>query len=452
MVWKNQNNGENNLVAKIVFSAISVEILAITYLTNAGVIELLGNSIKEVDVNKQIEFARQCALEILKPSKKDLEHGLEVHKNSLVFDSYGFSPSSAFDGDQLLKAINEGATPNELTDLREEMTMTRHIFSKELYAEYVEAWEASGVTCVFQNAGVERQDPLEIIKRFARFTYAGDMLRHVLNRVVLPDDVERTKKEGKHCNYLMSNGIPLPQLWNNTVDEVGLIRIFFQLGCRMMHMTYNRRNMIGDGCAEPDNAGLSEFGHAVVKEMNRVGMICDVAHTGWKTCVDVVKASTKPVVSSHSACCALKQHMRGKPDEVIRAIVDSGGYNGICCVPDFLGGSADINALLDHIDYMVKTFGADCVTIGTDHGYSSMQSAAEWKKVEGVWRGYRAGWESLWPEGSLRYDWDEKARQSFAWTNWPLFTVGLVQRGHSDEAIRKIIGGNVMRVIKQVLS
>jgi membrane dipeptidase len=156
------------------------------------------------------------------------------------------------------------------------------------------------------------------------------------------------------------------------------------------------------------------------------------------------------VVSSHSACNALNQHIRAKSDEVIKAIADSGGYNGICCLPAFLGGKGDINALLDHIDYMVKKFGADHVAIGTDCGASSSDCVSEYSKYEAVARKRRPGWESFWP-GKTDTDgnkFSKKHTDSLSWMNWPLFTVGLVQRGHSDDDIRKIIGGNVMRVIR----
>jgi len=401
-------------------------------------------------MNSKIKYARECALAILTPSKKDLEHGLELHKNSIVFDSYGFSPNSPVDGDAVRKALEANASRNEIKDLTEEMIMTRHIFDKELRKEYLDAWEASGVTCVFQNAGEESNDPMQIIKRFARFTYVSDMLTDALNRAVSPQDVERTKKELKRCLYFTANGVPLAQQYTNPVEKLGYIRLFYQLGCRMMHMTYNRRNLIGDGCAETTNAGLSDFGKLVVKEMNRVGVICDLAHTGWQTCIDVAKTSSVPVVSSHSACNAIKPHFRAKPDDVIEAIVETGGYNGICCIPSFLGGKGNINALLDHIDYMVENFGADYVAIGSDCGYSSIKAEAEYKKFESIAMASRPGWDHLWPENSFCYDFDEKHTTSLSWTNWPLFTVGLVQRGHSDDDIRKIIGGNVMRVLNAV--
>ena len=79
--------------------------------------------------------------------------------------------------------------------------------------------------------------------------------------------------------------MPLPGEQATVEQELRFISQFFELGCRMMHLTYNRRNPIGDGCAEPANAGLSDFGRAVIAEMNKVGVIADVAHSGWQTCL-----------------------------------------------------------------------------------------------------------------------------------------------------------------------
>jgi membrane dipeptidase len=235
-------------------------------------------------------------------------------------------------------------------------------------------------------------------------------------------------------------------------EELRYIRVFFQLGIRMMHLTYNRRNMIGDGCAEPANAGLSDFGRAVIAEMNRVGVIADCAHSGWQTSLEAARASSMPMVCSHSGCANVNAHHRCKPDEVIRAICDTGGYIGICCIPAFLGGSGDINAFLNHIDHVVKVFGADHVTIGTDTAYSSRTPASQ---QGGVPRHKaRPRWENFWQPNDPLFDrtWHEpQMQESLAWTNWPLFTVGMVQRGYNDEDIRKILGGNVLRVAKAVL-
>jgi membrane dipeptidase len=402
--------------------------------------------------NEVIQEARGVALDILKPSKRELEHGLALHADSLVFDNYGFAPRAAVDGDAIRQAVEAGASAIELKDMREEMSMTRYATDPAEKAEFQQAWEASGVTCIFQNAGEEGQDPMRLIKRLARFTYGTDMMRDFMPKAVTPDDIVAAKKQNRHCLYFSGNGVPLRQHWVSVEDELRYVRVFFQLGIRMMHLTYQRRNMIGDGSGETSDGGLSDFGRAAVAEMNRIGLIVDIAHSGWKTSLDAAKASAKPMVASHTTCTALNNHIRSKPDEVIRAIVDTGGLVGICCIPSFLGGTCDISALLDHVEHVARTFGPDHVAIGTDVAYSSRNAAAENRKIPSRSRG-RPEFRSLWPEDALTPPpgAHPKARQSMAWTNWPLFTVGLVQRGYSDEDIRKILGGNMLRVARAVL-
>ena len=228
--------------------------------------------------NAKIQRDRELALSILKPSAKELEHGLRLHAESLVFESYGFAPRAAVDGARFQAIAAEGATDAELSDLREEMSMTRWATYAVERKEFLEAFRCAGVTCIFQNAGEEGSDPLRLMKRLARFTYATDLLREECSKAVRPDDIVAAKAQGRLCLYLTGNGVPLRQLWNNTREELAFIRIFQQLGIRMMHLTYNRRNPIGDGAGEPHDGGLSDFGHAVVEEMNRLGVIVDVAH------------------------------------------------------------------------------------------------------------------------------------------------------------------------------
>ena len=416
---------------------------AATSLTTAENREAAGELTRAL--NPRITADRQAALKLLKPDARTLERGLRLHAESIVFDGYGFSPRAALDGTQYAAAVTSGASDRELKDLREDMSMTRYVTNPGEQREYRDAWRASGVTCIFQNAGEEGQDPLRLIKRLARFTYATDMLGDVVSKAALPNDVVLAKQQGRHSLYFTGNGVPLTQQWHSIPDELRYLKIFFQLGIRMMHLTYQRRNMIGDGCAEKANAGLSDFGRAVIAEMNRVGVIPDCAHSGWQTSLEAAQVSEKPVVASHTTCGKLFPHIRSKPDEVIKAIADTGGYVGICCISRFLRGEGDINALLDHVDHVVKTVGVDHVTLGTDVAYTSQNAAAENKKIPSR-PGRRREFRSLWPADNFRAA--AGASRSIAWTNWPLFTVGLVQRGHSDDDIRKIIGGNVLRVAR----
>ena len=213
---------------------------------------------------------------------------------------------------------------------------------------------------------------------------------------------------------MTGNGVPLTQQWLSVEDELRYLRVFHQLGIRMMHLTYQRRNMIGDGCGEKNDAGLSDFGREVIAEMNRVGVIPDCAHSGWKTSLEAAQVSSRPVVASHSTCAAIYEHFRSKSDNVIKAIVDSGGYIGICCIPRYLGASGDIHSLLDHIDHVIKTFGPDAVSIGTDVAYTSQMSAREQAKIPK--RGKRREeFRMLWPKDDFKTT--KEMNQSIAWTN-----------------------------------
>lgn len=418
-----------------------------TFIGGAG--SLAAGAQLESQTSHSIERDREVALEILKPSKAELDRGLAIHEESLVFDSYGFAPRAAPDGAATRALIEQGASRVELQDFREETTMTAAARSAREREEFVRAWNASGVTCIFQNCGEESSDPLRLIKRLARFTYLTDHLPGVLRRAVSPQDVESAHREGQGCLYFTGNGVPLTQQWVSAEDELRYVRIFFQLGIRMMHVTYNRRNRLGDGCGEPANGGLSDFGRAAIDEMNRVGVIVDVAHSGWRTSLESAKHSSLPVVASHTTCGGLYPHIRSKPDEVIRAIADSGGFVGICCIPRFLRRTGDIQALLDHVDYAVKALGPDHVAIGTDVAFRSSYTAGEARLIPSTRPG-RTRFAALWPEDDFTQT--AAMTRSLAWTNWPLFTVGMVQRGHSAPVIRKILGQNVLRVARAALA
>jgi len=401
-------------------------------------------------MNQQIEQARKAALELLQPSKKELEHGLALHAESLVIEPYGFTPRAAIDRERIEQAVEAGAGVGEVQELIEQCIIRAGTDPAER-AEFEEAWDAAGVTCVFQNAGEESQATMTLLRRLANYTYLSDLVRDYAFRAACPDDVVRAHEEGKRCFVMTGNGVPLRERWESVESELQYLRLFFQLGVREMHLTYNRANMIGDGCAESRDGGLTDFGRAVVKEMGRVGVMVDVAHSGQRTGQDAAQVSDRPIVASHTGAMALGDHFRCKTDETVRAICDGGGVVGVCAVPAFLGRSGDINAMLDHVDYLVKLVGPQHVAIATDLAYLS-ERAHEELRLLGYPMKRREPWESYWPHrrhADPKWN-DPQKLKTLAWTNWPLFTVGMVQRGHSDEAIRQILGQNVLRVFRAV--
>ena len=399
-------------------------------------------------MNKIMKQCRQAALDILKPSEKDLEHGLELHRDSLVWDAYGFAPTGPHDCKRIAQLIEEGASNRELADNIEEIRSIGFFNDKNVMQEYKDAWDASGVNCIFQNAGAE--SAIHEVKipllRLSRFTYLLDSQKDFYMRSTFPEDIENAFSKSLKTLYLTINAVPIQHSCNNEQEMLNFIRVFFYLGCRMMHLTYNRRNLIGDGCGEKADGGLSEFGKTVIKEMNRVGVIPDVAHCGLRTSFESAEISNKPVVASHSSCYSLAPHCRAKTDEVIKAITKTNGFIGICAIPYFLQRSGKIDSMLDHIDYVAENFGTDYVAIGTDSTYV-LQSNTPVNTPKA-----RTRFSALWPENSFSSEYTiNPESNSLAWTNWPLFTVGLVQRGYSDDDIRKIIGLNVMRVAKESL-
>ena len=401
-------------------------------------------------MNERMQEAWQTGLDILKPSQKDLEHGLELHCEALVIESYGFGPRAAVDGAEIAAAYEAGASEDELKDMRERMGMTRYALDPEEREEYEMAWEQSGVDCIMTNTGEEYNDPLILMKRLAHFTYATDLIGDFTRRAPRPEDVLAAKADGKRSIVMTGNAVPLAQRWVSVEDELRYVRIFFELGMRMMHITYQRRTRIGDGCAEPANAGLSDFGRSAIAEMNRVGVIVDVAHSGFQTSLEAAQVSERPMCASHSGAHALSGHFRCKPDEVIKAIAETDGFVGVCCIPRFLGHSGDIAAFLDHLEHIRKLVGARRLAIGTDVAHSSSRGEQEGAKVPRDERPRRKAWRHYWPNTDwAAQEWSKpEQRLSMAWTNFPLFTVGMVQRGFSDDEIRSVLGGNVLRVLQ----
>ena len=389
----------------------------------------------------------QLGLAALQPSQKDLEHGLELHKNSFVFDAYGFMPLSGGHCARLEQLIAANAGRDELRYAAEEFRMHSGFRSKEMQQKLKEVWDLAGVDCVFQNCGEESNEIETLIKRLSSYTAVTDLVDSVYERAVYPDQLAAIRERGHKALYMTTNGVPLPSKLISDAEALMYLQVFFNFGVRMMHMTYNRRNLIGDGCAEPNDGGLSSFGKEVVKEMNRIGIIPDVAHSGQRTSLETALCSEKPVVASHSAAGKLSTHYRAKGDDVIEAIKKTNGFIGICAHPWFLQHEMTLKTFIDHIDYVARTFGVDHVAIGTDHGQGlgELTFAGQHPACRSIFEQFGTGSGA---NGTMTED----QYNSVAWTNWPLFTVGLVQRGYTDEEIRKIIGGNVLRVCRDTLA
>jgi membrane dipeptidase len=183
------------------------------------------------------------------------------------------------------------------------------------------------------------------------------------------EDIRRAKKEGR-------TGIILG--FQNTSafeDQLSHIALFKRLGVGIAQLTYNTQNLVGSGCYESRDGGLSDFGREVVAEMNRVGMMCDLSHVGPVTSRDAILTSKRPVCYSHCLPASLKSHPRNKSDDEIRFIVDRGGFVGVTMFPPFLrnGTSSTLEDVVEAIGHVISIAGEDSVGIGTDftQGYGA---------------------------------------------------------------------------------
>jgi len=143
------------------------------------------------------------------------------------------------------------------------------------------------------------------------------------------------------------------------------IEMFRQLGVRIMQLTYNNRSIFGDGCLEPGNAGLSKAGIAAVKKMNDLGVAVDLSHSGYRTTSDGIAESKKPVLITHSGCAAVYAHPRSKPDEILKALADRGGYFGVYLMP-YVVASPTVPTrehVIDHVVHAINVCGADHVAL-----------------------------------------------------------------------------------------
>ncbi len=250
--------------------------------------------------------------------------------------------------------------------------------------------------------------------------------------VDVADDVERAKREGKLAVAFHFQGC------NPLEGRLENVALFYDLGIRHMLLAYNMRNMAADGCHERTDAGLSRFGMALVAEMNRVGMIVDVTHVGHRSSMDAIEASTAPVVFSHSNPRAVFEHERNIRDDQIRAAAASGGVVGINGLDLFLGGPPTVELFMRHLRYCLDLVGPDHVGLGLDFVYDP----------ETLTNVLIRGTAARYPTGS-GYD-RARVPQFFQPEQVPAVTDALSAAGYGDDDVRKILGGNWMRVARQV--
>jgi membrane dipeptidase len=364
------------------------------------------------------------------------ERAARLHAQSVIIDILfqgpcGYRAFSGRLGDEVLGAWE--AAPDPEMALRDTAALpVRHALDGRL-DDFRSCWEESGIT------GGNRQfslDPGELLPTMALAQAQFDRLPW-LRKALRSQDFRDAKRDGVRAGFLST------QDTTGIERDTAILQVLHDLGARVIGLTYNTQNYVGSGCTDRADGGLSDFGGRLVQRMDELGLIVDTGHSGRQTTLDACAVSERPVICSHTFARALVDHDRGKSDAEIEAVAATGGVVGVVAVPFFLSTAEDVTveAMLDHVDHMVRIAGWEHVAIGSD--WPLEQSKASLLRLRAIEEriGFRPEHRIDWPVNLVGFD---------DYRDFPNITRGLVARGHSDEAVRGILGENFLRVFQAV--
>jgi membrane dipeptidase len=258
-------------------------------------------------------------------------------------------------------------------------------------------------------------------------------------------DIDRGRREGKLVlGFNSQETRPLG-------EDLSRIEALHVMGVRHMLLAYNVRNLVADGCAERSDAGLSNFGRQVVKEMDRVGILVDGSHTGRRSSLEAIELSKRPVIFSHSGAYSIYPHFRNLHDDQIRACAERGGVIGVVGVGAFLGDrEARAEALFSHIDHIATLVGPRHIGLGTDYVnvLPVSEHAATWSAIDPS-----KSWPNAahaWPDPNHKLIPVEESR-CFRPEQLSELVAVMLSHGYPIDDIHAILGGNFRRVYSAVL-
>jgi membrane dipeptidase len=297
----------------------------------------------------------------------------------------------------------------------------------------LQRYRAAGVDVVTLNVGFGDHGIEDTLRTLASIRHW--LLAHPDDYLLVQtsDDIDRARAEGRLGVLFDIEGA------NAIGDQLSLVQTYHALGVRWMLLAYNRNNRAGGGCQD-DDRGLTPFGRAVIAELERVGVVLCLSHTGHRTVHDALEVATQPVIFSHSNPSAVHPHPRNIPDALIRACAATGGVVGINGVGDFLGrvdGRGDTRGatVARHIDHVVQLVGARHVSVALDYVFDTSELEA-----------YMATMQQSFPP-ELGYT----ATPAFvAPEQMPEIVQTLLDWGYRTDDLRDILGGNLRRLAQRV--
>ena len=296
-------------------------------------------------------------------------------------------------------------------------------------------WKDAGINYLSINVGYDLMDWRDTVKALAAFR-RWILASEGYALVGTVDEIEPARQAGKMACTFDLEGM-------NALDgSVDMVELYYDLGVRQMLFAYNRNNQAGGGCHD-DDIGLTTFGREVIAEMNRVGMVIDCSHCSYTTSMEAMAASAAPTIFSHSNARALRDHERNIWDDQAKACAATGGVVGIVSLDLFMtDGEATVEILADHIDHYVNLIGADHVGIGLDYAWGDDEQTDGGDEFAEVVERNRDFWPARqYPDRPIRF---------LPPDCLPRLTEVLLERQYAEDDVRAILGGNFMRVARQV--
>lgn len=363
---------------------------------------------------KQIgRVGRECLVEL---SDEEEKRAQKLHKESIVFDSH----------------MHGVVLPEDPENYEEWLRSARYELGYEGIKKaglvaYIEGFGSMAHTWKMEDA------VREIGLRWCDMDHNYDKIIRGLRA----EDVRKAKEEKKTALFIC---IENSELIGNVLDNIDML---YGLGVRGMGLCYNKRNLVGDGRIERTDSGLSNFGYEVIERMNELGMLIDAAHAGIRTTLEAIEGSKDPIVISHTGAYGIYPTRRMATDEEIQSIAEKDGLVGIHSGPNVLSDSKDqsIEVMMDHLEYCVKLAGVDHVAIGSDN-YFGDKNALHTYSIR------TAPGDGLQEYVKFNAPYMEGIENP---SEWPNIIRALVKRGYSDEDIRKLIGGNILRIVEKVI-
>ena len=229
-------------------------------------------------------------------------------------------------------------------------------------------------------------------------------------------------------------------------DDLGLVKICFELGVRFMQISYNRQSLLASGCFEDEDSGLTRMGRIAIREMNRVGIVVDLSHASERSCKEALGCSQRPLVISHAIPSFWHKTQRSISDEVLAALKEQGGLLGLSLYPYHLKnhGECSREEFCNMVARLAEKIGIEAIGIGSDLCYGQPDSVLAWMR-QGRWkeRENKSCAQEPPPSFPPQPAWFRDNR------DFPNISEGLREAGFSPEETAKIMGGNWARFFER---